>query len=172
VTQCWRELEALINAQSVTFVIIDAELYRQLQVQRVPELIERYSAVFFVLYAPITAECMKAVLELSRRGLKGVITPDDVDSPIKWRTKLEQWEWSLIARTTYREILPSLAYLPPDVATTIESLFQTPQQYQSALDLARKAALSLRCLYRSFEVAQLRSPKDFLVAARAWHAFA
>lgn len=169
--QGWEELEALIRTKPVTVVIIDPAADGTLGIEEASELIGKYPMLYFILYASVNATSMNTVLELSKRGVKEVLAQGTHDSPRLLRAKLEQLECMALARTDFRALLPPLTNLPAEVARALEKMFQSPQHYPGAIDLAREAGVPLSRLYRSFELAHLRSPKDFLVAARVWHGY-
>lgn len=54
---------------------------------------------------------------------------------------------------------------------SLNKVFQRPQDFNGARDIALQAGAALSRLYRSFEGVELASPRDFLIAAKVWHGY-
>ena len=66
----------------------------------------------------------------------------------------------------------SVDRLPGPIAAALEQVFERPQAFDSAADIASTAKVTLSTLYRSLTGVGLRSPRRILIAARVLRAHA
>lgn len=165
------ELEAIVRDESVTIVIIDPAVEGTLRIEEVSGLVRKYPLLYFIIYTSVSAMGLNTIVQLSRSGVIDVITEGFDDSPSLLRVKLIQLECTALARTNFQGLLPSLNNLPEEIVCALKDMFQRPQNYTSTVDLAREAGVAVSRLYNSFELAQLASPRDFLVGAKVWHGY-
>lgn len=169
--RCWDEFESTIRTNSVSLAIVDPTADGTFRIEKAAELIEKNPSLYFILYPSLRARNISSILQLSRRGLREVMTQGVDDSPVLLRDKIERLEGAALARTSF-VLVPSLfGKLSPDITKAVQRLFQNPLAFRGARDLAREAGVPLSRLYRSLELANLSTPRDLLVAARVWHGY-
>jgi AraC-like DNA-binding protein len=171
VAQTRDELEAIVRDNPITTVIVSPAVDGTLCIEEVSDLARKYPLLHFIVYASVSPESLSTILQLNRSGALDVVTEGFDDSPHMLRAKLIDLESSALARTNFQGLLPPLHRLPAEMARALNEMFQRPQNFTSTLDLARAAGVAVSSLYTSFELAQIASPRDFLVAARVWHGY-
>jgi AraC-like DNA-binding protein len=167
----WDELDIVIQTKPVIAVFIDPAVDGTPRVGVASELIGKHPHLDFILYTSVSPANIHAVFELGKNGLNEVMTHGTGELPRVLRNKLEYLAGTALARRNVRALLPPLSKLPTSVAMALEKMFQNPQNYGGALDVARDADIRHTRFYRSFEVANLPSPANFLIAAKVWHGY-
>ena len=170
--QSWREVESLLRVYAASALIFDPAADGSMNVRSVIDLMRKFPATPTVAYVSMTAPNLKAVFQLSRYGLSDAV----VHSPNEPARHLENVVNKASIRTYVSDVLGwmerSLGELPPSVTHAVLDLFERPQRYETAADIALEGNVSTKALYRTFQAAQLGSPKKFLVVAKLLRGYA
>ena len=76
-----------------------------------------------------------------------------------------------LVRRVVDSLRPYLARLPLPLAMSVQQMFDEPERFVTALDLSTASGMPNVRMYQSFAHAELTSPKNLLIAARALCAF-
>ena len=171
VASSWEELESLIRRKPVSVVILDPSADGIMNVSAVAGLLKRYPSLPLIAYVTLHAPAFNAVAQLGRLGLEDVVLNRFDDAPERFRERVEQVQGNALTHTVITALTDRLGLLPRQLSVTIENLFDQPQRYASALDLAMEAGIAIVSVYRNLDAAQLGSPKRLLVAAKVLRGF-
>jgi AraC-like DNA-binding protein len=171
VASSWEELESLIRRKPVSVVILDPSADGNMNLDAVAGLLKRYPSLPLIAYVTLHAPAFKAVAQLGRLGLEDVVLNRFDDAPERFRERVEQVQGNALTHTVLEAIEDRLSQLPRQLSVTIESLFDYPHRYMSALDLAMEAGIAIVSVYRNLDAARLGSPKRLLVAAKVLRGF-
>jgi AraC-like DNA-binding protein len=147
-------------------VIVDPSADGTTNVDEVAGILTQYPSMPLVVYVPLTASSFMAVSQLSRRGLEHVLLYRLDDAPDHFRETLERACSNPLTRELLTALASRLDKLPTRLGRAVMDVFEKPDRYASAIDLAMSAEVSYVRLYRSFEAAELVSPKKILTAAK------
>jgi AraC-like DNA-binding protein len=159
-------LDAIIRGAPITVVVLDPTIDSRIGVPAAEKLIGRYSSLPFLAFVHVNAESMTAVARLARAGLYDVVVMDSADALNRLKEKIDTASFSPLTGIFLGALQPELEKLPPNIAQTVRSLFQAPDKYVVAKDIAAASSVTMTCLYRTFQTAEVSRPKKFLMAAR------
>lgn len=163
-THSWIELESVVRNRPLNVVVLDPRADGSLNTAAVLGLMRDYPSVPLLAYVPLDQHSFRTIFKLSRDGLSHALVhplrPEDL-----WRT-IEAMSAGRLANRFLGVIEPSLGSLPAPVFESIQDLFEKPHRYQSAADIAVQARVSVRAVYRAFDLAQLGTPKKLLTIAK------
>ncbi|MGH2361312.1 MAG: helix-turn-helix domain-containing protein, partial [bacterium] len=162
----WEELNAIIRQKPVTALILDPAADGVMNVDAVVTLLKRYPSLPVVAYVVLNPSSFGAIAQLSRQGLENVVLQRFDDSPQRFRQTVERARGNPLKRKALDALHPQLSMLPVKVVSTVDEMFESPDRYRSAQDIALRAEMSTIRLYRSFSLAGLGSPKRLLRVAK------
>lgn len=166
VASSWEELDTLVRRKPVSVVILDPLADGVMNVSAVAGLLTRYPSLPLIAYVELAAPAFNAVAQLSRRGLEDVLLHRFDDAPEKFRERVNRVRGNPLSRHVIGVLGPSMAQLPLSLGTAMEKMFEQPDRYTSALDLAMDAGIPIARLYRNLHLASLGSPKRLVIAAK------
>lgn len=173
--QSWADLHDTVRKKPVDVTIVDPTFSGGLDTAQVVALLEQYPSVPAVVYTVASPPALKAVAELSKRGLQHVLLFRYDDSPRRVQEVLERLPGYRLSTEVLEEVQREsglLSRLPVALVRAVEQLFQQPHSFSGAADLARVAGMPVVKMYRRFAAASLRQPKKLFIAARLLRAHA
>lgn len=173
--QSWAELHDAVRKKPVDVTIVDPTFSGGLDTAQVVALLEQYPSVPAVVYTVASPQALKAVAELSKRGLQHVLLFRYDDSPRRVQEVLERLPGYRLSTEVLEEVQRVsglFSRIPVALVRAVEQLFQQPHGFSGAADLARAAGMPVVKMYRRFAAAGLRQPKKLFIAARLLRAHA
>ena len=167
----WHELERLIRKTALRAVIIDPEANGVVDSAAVVRLLTRYPSLPIIAYVTLGPATFSGIAQLSRLGLEHVILHRFDDSVDRVRRTIDSVGSDPLVRLVVEALRPSLSLLPLPLAVSVQQMFEEPRRFMTALDLSAASGLPTVRMYQSFAQADLTSPKNLLIAARALRAF-
>lgn len=171
----WDEVGEIIRRNPIDVIIVDPTFSGGLDTAEVANLLEQYPSVPVVVYTAASPASMKAVAELSKRGLQHVLLYRYDDSRRRFQEAMERLPGYKLSTEVLEGIERStklLSRLPVAMVRGVEQLFQQPHAFGGIADLARLAGMPVVRMYRRFAAAGLRQPKKLFIAARLLRAHA
>lgn len=162
----WEELRTIVTRKSVTLLIFSLAADESANVDSAAEFMERYPSVPVIVYATLDHVSIRAIIDLSHRGLLSIVLEGFDDSPERFRALVNQVRANPFGAPALSGLQRKLTALPVRLARAIEELFQMPHRFVRAHDLASAAGISLAALYRGLATVQLGSPRRLIVAAK------
>lgn len=163
-SRSWGELESLLARQSITAVLVDPAADGVGDTNTVLKFLKKHLSVPFLAYVALKADTFARVAKLSKHGLAGAIL-----HPADERTLLNAVE-KVSANSLAREFVgpfeASLGKLPPPVVEAIRDLFEQPQRYQFATDIALESGTTPAKVNRHMKSAELGSAQKLLILAK------
>lgn len=169
--ESWHELESIIKRTSLRAVIIDPETNGAVDSASVVRLLTRYPSLPIIAYVTLGPATFSGIAHLSRLGLEHVILHRFDDSVERFKRTVDSVGSDPMVRKVVEAMRPSLARLPLPLAMAVQHMFDEPQRYMTALDLSTASSMPNVRMYQSFTQAELTTPKNLLIAARALRAF-
>jgi len=166
IASSWEELDTFVRRKPVSVVILDPIADGVMNVSAVAGFLTRYPSLPLIAYVTLGAPAFNAVAQLSRLGLEDVLLHRFDDAPEKFRERVDRVQGNPLTRHVIGVLAPSLAQLPLSLGAAVENMFDQPDRYTSALDLAMDAGVPIVRLYRNLHLANLGSPKRLLIAAK------
>lgn len=169
--ESWHELERLIKRTALRAVIIDPETNGMVDSASVVRLLTRYPSLPIIAYVTLGPATFSGIAHLSRLGLEHVILHRFDDSVERFRRTVDSVGSDPMVRRVVDALRPSLGRLPLPLAMSVQQMFDEPQRFITALDLSFSCGIPTVRMYQSFAQADITSPKNLLIAARALRAF-
>ena len=169
--ESWHELERLIKKTPLRAVIIDPEAHGVVDSASVVRLLTRYPSLPIIAYVTLGPATFSGIAHLSRLGLEHVILHRFDDSTERFKKTVDSVGADPLVKRVLDAMRPSLARLPLPLAMSVQHMFDEPQRFVTALDLSTASGMPTVRMYQSFTQAELTSPKNLLIAARALRAF-
>lgn len=169
-TGSWKELASLID-DGVEVGVFDPTVNGCSSLAEVEKFLIKHSPARLLAYVTPTPQNLRAVFRLSKFGLKDVFVHRRVPSEMALVNAIESARAASIAFDLLTTIDDKLANLPLKLSEVLVDLFARPGRYETAVDLAREGEISVKELYLEFSNAGLRTPKQFVVVAKAIHAY-
>jgi AraC-like DNA-binding protein len=169
--ESWHELESIIKRTSLRAVIIDPETNGAVDSASVVRLLTRYPSLPIIAYVTLGPATFSGIAHLSRLGLEHVILHRFDDSVERFKRTVDSVGSDPMVRRVVEAMRPSLARLPLPLAMAVQHMFDEPQRFMTALDLSTASSMPNVRMYQSFTHAELTTPKNLLIAARALRAF-
>lgn len=166
VAHSWDELEEMIGIHPVSVAIVDPMAEGARDKVRFARILAAYPSLPMLAYVVLDPAAFRAVTELSRLGLEHVVLHAHDDSAERLLATIDRVSASPLTGRVLQALRPWLSQLPIQLTKAVEDLFAEPHRYQSAKDIAVSAKVPTVRLYRSFNAADLASPKKLLVAAK------
>lgn len=169
--ESWHDLERLIKKTALRAVVIDPEANGIVDSASVVRLLTRYPSLPIIAYVTLGPATFSGIAHLSRLGLEHVILHRFDDSVDRFRRTVDSVGSDPMVRRVVDALRPSLGRLPLPLAMAVQQMFDEPQRFITALDLSTSCGLPSVRMYQSFTQADITSPKNLLIAARALRAF-
>lgn len=169
--ESWHDLERLIKKTALRAVIIDPEANGLVDSASVVRLLTRYPSLPIIAYVTLGPATFSGIAHLSRLGLEHVILHRFDDSVERFRRTVDSVGSDPLVRRVVDALRPSLGRLPLPLAMSVQQMFDEPQRFVTALDLSTSCGIPTVRMYQSFAQADITSPKNLLIAARALRAF-
>lgn len=134
-------------------------------------ILRRLPLVPVVLYVPVSADAMRAIVALSHRASDVVALHGFDDRPERLRQIVESAATRATAVRLVDHLHPWLEQLPPGLADAVRRAFMHPGAFESVGTLADSAGFERRTLDRWFLRAGLAPASSVLAAARALEAY-
>jgi AraC-like DNA-binding protein len=162
----WRDLDDIIRREAISVIVADPMADGILRPEELLRLVKEFPSLPLVAYVGVSARPMRAVVDLSQKGLQNVVFHRFDDSPARFATLINQLKSDPVSKKFLAEISDSLHKLPTALVAAVEDMFERPRLYTAAQDLAVVSGVPSVKLYRSFQNASLGSPKRLLIAAK------
>lgn len=169
--ESWHSLDRLIKKTALRAVIIDPEAHGVVDSAAVVRLLTRYPSLPVIAYVTLGPATFSGVAHLSRLGLEHVILHRFDDSIERFKRTIDNVGADPLVRRIVEELRPTLRTLPLPLAMAVQQAFDEPQRFPTAVDLSNAASVPTVRMYQSFATAELTSPKNVLIGARALRAF-
>lgn len=163
--ETWSELTLLLQENRFHAVGVDPYADGTMNIEAITDLMRRFSLLPFFAYVRPTALSLKAILELSKHGLKDVFL-QPLGDDLRFRRAVEMLATERPIRELLWMIRVCLDSLPTDINLAVHDLFLRPGRYSSAEDLAFQARVSIKGLDRSIDRARLGNAKKLIIAAK------
>ena len=170
----WAHADSILRRQPVDVLVVDPQFDTPAgpRADGIRNVRDRYRSLPMVVYADLTAQTMRPLVELGREGLRQVVLYGFDDDPQRLRSLLEQQPGIVLSEKLLDALKVPLGRLPERVAHAVERLVRNPSLCTDVSDLVSAAGIPRRSLYRRFEEAGLVSPRELIVAARVLRAYA
>jgi integrase len=162
----WRELDALIE-QGVDVVVFDPTANGLSGIDDAARVLMKVSSAGVLAYVIPTPQNLRAVFRLSKLGLRYVFVHAAPRTAIGLLNAIDGVVGNRLSRNLLESLNTELAEMPAGLSAALADLFERPQRYQTAIDLAHEAAIPTRQLYRELSKAHLKAPKRLFVLAKA-----
>jgi AraC-like DNA-binding protein len=169
--ESWHELDRIIRKTPLLAVIIDPEARGVVDSVSVVRLLTKYPSLPVIAYVTLGPATFSGIAHLSRLGLEHVILHRFDDSVERFKRTVDSVGADPLVRRVLEEMSSSLERLPLPLAMAVREMFDEPQRFLTALDLSTASGVPTVRMYQSFTDAELASPKNLLIAARALRAF-
>jgi AraC-like DNA-binding protein len=167
----WSDLESYASDPAIDLALIDPSAEGAMNIDAVTRTLKHYCDTPVAAYVPLTCENLKAVLYLSRYGLREAFL-----HPITDGRQLSQFAHRLAGHRLAYEFLGSfetrLVHLDPSLLNALRDLFERPHRYETAGDIGRESGVSTKSIYRVFRGAGLGTPRKFVTAAKILRGYA
>lgn len=162
----WQELRVVILQHASDILVVDPLADGPPRTDVVLEIRREFPSIPIVVYTTLTADSMRAILELGRAGVEHVVLNRFDDERRRFLEMLERVPGHSLSDDILRLLAPELNRLPVPIARSIEQLFRSPARVRTTQDLAGSAGTIVRTLYRQLDSAGIRSPRLLVAAAR------
>jgi AraC-like DNA-binding protein len=166
VAHCWKDLNALIEKKDVEATMFDPSANGLCNTREALSVLSKHPSTPAVAYVQLTPQNLKAVFALSKRGLQHVFVHPVSQTDMRLRNALERSAGHRMALELLASIDTKTAVLPPGLICAVIDLFERPNRYDTAADIADEAGISVKRLYREFSAAGLRTPKNIITFAK------
>jgi AraC-like DNA-binding protein len=164
--ESWDDLDRLLANSIGECVILDPSADGTPKVRLVETIFHKHPSAHFVAYVNVTPANLKAVFALAKHGLGRVFVHPLPGSVAPWREFLERESYLRMSRIVYATAEGRFSLLSPKLGRAIEDLFERPQRYASAKDIAREARVPTKSMYLEFAQAGLLSPKALITLSK------
>lgn len=169
--ESWYHLARILLTGQVDALFLDP-LFQPLEDGSVSSCLTQVSHIALVLCVPPSALGCHAIADLSTLKPRSIIvygTDDHYDQTCDAIAKLV--ESPSIRGCLFSLVRRRLDRLPASVRSSLQRLFEHPERYLSASDIALDAGVSSTTLYRICESTGWCSPRKILIAARMLRAY-
>ena len=164
------DLESLLRSEPVDLLIVDPAVRDGQIAESIEEIIARHPTLPVIVYTIVAPTSMRLVLRLARLGVHHVVLNRFDDEPGRFLDLIERIPVHPLAELMLLELATPLRALPVVVSRAIEQLFRTPARVKNSQELARRAGMAPRSLYRHMAPFGLQ-PRPLIVCARLLKAF-
>ena len=166
----WSDLADIVRRRPIDLMVVDPAADGDVNVNAVAQMIEQFPRTPVIVYTALGPNSIAAMADLSRRGLKDVVLHRYDDAPERFQRVIERVAKKQPGKHIMTDLSDTIDRLPPTIGTAIEQVFERPQAFDSAADIATTAEVTLSTLYRSLRSVGFRSPRRILIAARVLRA--
>jgi AraC-like DNA-binding protein len=166
----WTDLADIVRHRPVDLIVADPSADGGINVDAVSQMMEQFPRTPVIVYTSMAPKAVGAMAELSRRGLKDVVLHRYDDSPERFHRVIERAAKKRPGQHVLAQMGDTVDRLPAPIAAALEQVFERPQAFDSASDIADTAKVTLSTLYRSLNSVGFRSPRRILIAARVLRA--
>jgi AraC-like DNA-binding protein len=160
------EFTTLLKAVPLDAALIGLQADRPSDCSAIIELSDRHPNVHFLVCVSFHHSALRDVLRLSKHSISCVLLdPPNAPHPDLQRL-LERVCSSHVSSAVLGSFERTLQTMPCSIVRAVEDLFQRPERYQTAADLAFQAGIRVKELYRHFASAGLGTPKKLLTLAK------
>lgn len=160
----WGELDSLLAKQPITAVLVDPGVDGVGNTNTALKFLRKYSSTPFIAYVSLNGMSFGSVAKLSKYGLAGAILhPADEQALLN---AVEKVSPNSLVREFVGTFEASLGKLPPPLVSAIRDLFERPQRYQLATDIALEAGTTPAKVSRSMKSAELGPAHKLVILAK------
>ena len=167
----WGAFDLVVRRTAADVAVVDPAADGVVRVAEIVELIRRHPSLPVVVYTTLTAQALRAIVELAKQGVHQVVLFRFDDDPRRLLELLEQQPGLALSAELLQALAVPLGMLPSALARAVERMFQSPGLFTVADDLAAAAGMPRRTLYRSLEGVGLASPSTMVRGARLLRAY-
>jgi AraC-like DNA-binding protein len=162
----WAEVHTLAATSRFTAIVIDPNADGLENIAAATEVVKRNAPIPVFAYVSPTPASLRAVFLLSRHGLADAFCWSEFNPAQCWPAILHRATHNFLSHSFLRLIESRLGRLPYPLACAVCDVFESPHLYDHVDDLARKAGLGGRSVYRALKRAGLGTPKKILAVAK------
>jgi AraC-like DNA-binding protein len=151
---------------------VDPSAEGDMNIAAVSRILKRHREAPVAAYVPLSCENLKAVLYLSRRGLREVFVHPLIDDGKQLSAFARRLAGHHLAYEFLGLFETRLVCLQPRLVSALTDLFERPHRYETAGDIGRESHVSTKCIYRVFQKAGLGTPRRFVAAAKLLRGYA
>jgi hypothetical protein len=164
--ETWDNLDRLLAQCVGECVILDPSADGTTRVRLVETILHKHPSARFVAFVNVTPTNLKAVFTLAKHGLCRVFVHPLLGTAAPLREFLERESHLRMSRIVYATAEERFSLLSPKLGRAIQDLFERPQRYASAKDIAREASVPTKSMYLEFAQAGLLSPKALITLSK------
>lgn len=167
----WPELAAILIEKRVDIVVIDPGAAGWDGLAAAIDLLVKFPSVPVLGYTIVNASTAHAVVELNRNRQCRVLLHPHEGLPSEFREALLHAHEGTLAARFLVAIDQQLLELPECLRNAVCEMFDHPQSFEAASDIALVAHVRSEKVNRRFALAGLGTPKKMLIAARLLRAY-
>ena len=176
VAPTWDDFATAIAERRFDAVVIDPcadarALARRRGLADLAPVLARAPLVPIIGYVSVSANAMRAMLDLIQHGAVDIVVRGVDDQPARLRFVVERAAAGELAMLLIERLKGRLAVLPPMLVGAVQLLFRTPDRFQSIDDLADAAGMSRRSLDRWLRRATTAPARQLIAGARTVAAY-
>jgi AraC-like DNA-binding protein len=162
----WIELAEAVRTQPIDAVVVDPRAHGKVEIEEICALTGRYPTLPIVVYATLTPEILKAMVELAQHGIHHVVLRGFDDEPRRLRELIERLPAHRLTGIVLQGLSPRLTGGPPLLHRAVVRLFEAPHAFRGVQDLAFAAGMTRRNLDRWLDRLGLASARLLILTAR------
>ena len=167
----WDDLSDIARARLADMAVIDPAALGQPAVTAATDFASAFPALPILVYTVASPSAAETLMKLSEYGVSDAMLHPFEGSPATVRRKLQHTRRDHLVESFLKKLSGSLELLPPPLHSTIRRMFEKPEQFFAASDLASCAGLPLSAVYRALRSAKLGTPKKIFIVARVLNAY-
>ncbi len=171
VARSWDDVVQLVRHRVVDVLVLDPAADGAIRSAEILTIGALYPTQPVILYLALSPGSLRAVVELARHGVSQVVLHRFDDDATRFRTLLGQQHDIAIVDAALAALLGPLSALTVPLARAVRRLFERPQRFWTAQDLALEAAMPRRTMYRELGAAGFSSPRRLVLGARLLRAY-
>jgi AraC-like DNA-binding protein len=171
VARNWSELDRHLAKGTVQLALVEPAADVRTDLTALTAIMRRHAQIPVVAYVAVTPENLLVVAHLSRYGLADVFMQGLGDDYQRFAQMVERVCAKSLAFQFLGSLESQLAKLGPRLVCTVQEMFEQPDLFERAADIARHSGISTKQLHRKFQAAQIGTPKKLLVAAKLVQAY-
>jgi AraC-like DNA-binding protein len=167
----WDELRRAVLQQVTDVLVVDPVVDGAARIDVISEIRQQFPSLPVVIYTSLSADSMRAIMELGRVGIEHVVLNRFDDERRRFLELLERVPGQTLSDRMLRLLAPELGRLPTPMVRAVEQLFRSPGRFRNSQDLSSAAGTLLRTLYRQLDVVGIHSPRLLVASARLLRAY-
>jgi AraC-like DNA-binding protein len=171
-SRSWDELHRIVASLNPTCAVLDPLHMSRGDTGRAILFLRKFPLTPTLAYVALGADNFHAVAKLAAEGLQDAFLHPLPDSGRRLKRVYEQYRSQQLVNEFLGVLAPTAGRLPANVFRAVTDLFERPQRYRTATDLAAQSGVTPRHLHRTFEAVRLGTPRKLMIAAKVLRAYA